>query len=83
MIQLTPLKTIRAFCLECAGRSPKEVRYCSSANCPLYFYRFGRNPSRKGVGPGRIILRQKSVIESAKISKERVLNDDLRNLSHR
>ena len=73
MIRQTPLKTIRVFCLQCGGGSPKEVRYCSSEECPLHFYRFGTNPHRQGVGPGRIILRQKSVTESVKISKERRL----------
>jgi len=30
---------IRAFCLECVGWSPKEVRLCSSPGCPLFKYR--------------------------------------------
>jgi len=30
---------IRAFCLECVGWSPKEVRLCVTQGCPLYKYR--------------------------------------------
>ncbi|NTU49647.1 MAG: hypothetical protein HGA87_01905 [Desulfobulbaceae bacterium] len=51
---LTPLKSIRKHCLGCGGR-PKEVRHCSNTACHLYQFRLGNNPSRKGVGPGRII----------------------------
>lgn len=78
MIPLTPLKTIRSYCLQCAGGHPKEVRYCSVRECPLHFYRFGTNPSRQGIGPGRILFRQKSVIESAKIEKDTALEGDRR-----
>lgn len=78
MINRTPLKTIRIFCLQCGGGSPKEVRYCSSAECPLHLYRFGTNPHRQGVGPGRIILCKKSERESAKIEKDATLNEDRR-----
>ena len=75
MIHLTPLKTIRAYCLQCAGGHPKEVRYCSVQECPLHFYRFGANPHRKGVGPGRIVFSSNSFGESAKIPKERRLQN--------
>lgn len=47
---LTPLKAARAKCLECAGGRPSLVRKCDSEDCPLYLYRFGRNPARKGIG---------------------------------
>ncbi len=30
---------VRAFCLECVGWSPKEVRLCVTKGCPLYMYR--------------------------------------------
>ena len=30
---------VRAFCLECAGWAPKEVRHCTAQGCPLYPYR--------------------------------------------
>jgi hypothetical protein len=46
---LTPVKAIRAFCLECAG-SRVEVRKCQNEKCFLFPYRFGKNPMRKGIG---------------------------------
>lgn len=49
-MNLSPVKAIRAWCLECEGGSPKAVRLCSNDKCHLYLYRMGRNPRRKGIG---------------------------------
>ena len=38
------------FGLNCSGWSQKEVRLCVIPDCPLYPYRSGKNPSRKGIG---------------------------------
>lgn len=43
---LTPIKSIRAHCLDCCGGSPQEVRLCPVENCPLYPYRMGHRPQR-------------------------------------
>ncbi len=48
--QMTPLKAIRAKCLDCAGGSCKEVRLCPNEDCPLHFFRAGKNPNRAGIG---------------------------------
>lgn len=48
--RLSPLKSVRLYCKTVCGGSAKEVRLCTTAECPLYAYRFGRNPSRCGVG---------------------------------
>lgn len=45
---MTPLKAIRAKCLKCCGASYKEVKLCQMSDCPLYPYRFGKNPNLKG-----------------------------------
>lgn len=47
---MTPLKSIRAKCLDCMCDQPMEVRLCPSENCPLWPYRMGHNPNRKGIG---------------------------------
>jgi hypothetical protein len=39
-----PLGSIRAYCLECCGNSPKEVRFCPLTDCPLWPFRFGSKP---------------------------------------
>ena len=38
----TPLKAVRARCLECCGGSNKEVRLCPAEGCPLHPHRMGR-----------------------------------------
>jgi hypothetical protein len=43
-VSLTPMKAIRAHCLECVGWSTPSVRNCASKLCPLYPYRLGRTP---------------------------------------
>jgi len=44
------LKQIRLKCLECSSDSTQEVTDCRFKDCPLYFYRSGHNPKRKGKG---------------------------------
>ena len=40
----SPAKAIRQKCLECSADSPGEVRLCNIKDCPLYPFRFGKNP---------------------------------------
>lgn len=47
---MTPMKAIRAKCLDCCCDSSNEVRLCTIQKCPLYPYRFGKNPNRSGIG---------------------------------
>lgn len=46
----SPLKSIRKKCLDCSCGSYKEVENCVITDCPLYPFRFGTNPKRKGKG---------------------------------
>lgn len=43
----SPLKAIRAKCLDCSGDYINEVRECPITDCPLYPFRMGKNPFRK------------------------------------
>ena len=45
---LTPMKAIRAKCLDCCCGIAQEVKLCPITDCPLYPYRMGHNPNRKG-----------------------------------
>ena len=40
----TPLKAIRAKCLDCCCNQAVEVRLCAAENCPLWEYRMGHRP---------------------------------------
>lgn len=42
---LTPIKAIRAKCLDCTCDNRDEVRLCPSEKCPLHPYRMGRRPT--------------------------------------
>lgn len=47
MAKRTPIKAIRAKCLECSCGSSMEVRMCQVTECPLYEYRFGHRPKKE------------------------------------
>jgi hypothetical protein len=41
---MSPLKAIRAKCLDCSCYQVGEVRFCEAVNCPLWPFRAGRHP---------------------------------------
>jgi len=43
----TPMKAIRAKCLDCSCYQPKEVRLCTVKACPLYPFRMGKRPEKE------------------------------------
>jgi hypothetical protein len=51
--QTSPVKAIREFCIECMGgretgqNYSKLIRECSVQSCPVYNFRFGKNPFHK------------------------------------
>jgi hypothetical protein len=40
----SPLKAIRAKCIDCSGGSFAEARRCEAISCPLWPFRAGRHP---------------------------------------
>lgn len=48
MAEITsPLKAIRAKCLDCCCEQSNEVKLCPASDCPLHPFRFGKSPFRK------------------------------------
>ena len=45
--RLAPIDAIRAKCLYCQG-TPNGVKLCPCKKCPLYAFRFGKEPKRAG-----------------------------------
>ena len=43
---LTPMKAIRARCIDCCGGQLYEVRLCPAEDCPLWVYRMGHRPKK-------------------------------------
>ncbi|WP_319506031.1 hypothetical protein [uncultured Methanolobus sp.] len=72
----TILQTIRKHCLECVCGSIKEVEQCTSENCALYPYRFGKDPkpnsskTNKMAGNNPAQFSSETCCAAAKISLE-------------
>lgn len=47
------VKIMRKYCLECEGGSKEGVKECSTSDCLIHPFRFGKNPAlaRKGKSP--------------------------------
>jgi hypothetical protein len=43
----SPLRAIRAKCIDCSGGNMAEVRRCTVYRCAVYPFRMGRNPNRR------------------------------------
>ena len=43
----SPLKAIKAKCLDCCCGQANEVKLCTCKDCPLFEFRFGKNPYYK------------------------------------
>ena len=48
---LTPIKAIRAKCLECSNFSSPEVANCNVTDCALYPFRFGKTGRKIDLTP--------------------------------
>jgi len=55
---MTPLKAIRAKCLDCSGGSYTEVRFCPVKECVLWQWRFGSYP--------KTVLRKEGTLDGSK-----------------
>ena len=64
---LSPLRAIRATCLDCVCDNRAEVERCQITGCALWPYRMGHNPKRKGVGRGGFTEKQpETAVESGR-----------------
>lgn len=51
---MTPIKSIRAKCLDCCCGQMKEVSHCPITDCPLYPYRMGKRPKQNSEVDGTL-----------------------------
>lgn len=70
---MTPLKAIRAYCMDCSNQSFKEVRLCVIPDCPLFQYRFGHNPKRKGQGGNIAALQKARLVRQGELKNDPAL----------
>jgi hypothetical protein len=68
---LTPIKAIRAKCLDCSAGSDSEVRSCTISACPLWPYRMGKRPEIPGK-PKRTMSPERRALLLAALAKHRV-----------
>ena len=47
VVVLTPIKAIKAKCLDCCCGQRDEVKSCPVTDCPIWDFRLGKNPNRK------------------------------------
>ena len=52
--ELTPIRAIRAYCLECSNYSAYEVTNCTIPTCPLYPFRYGKTGNKREVSEEQI-----------------------------
>lgn len=67
MEKKTALQSIKAKCLDCCLGNPMDVKLCPARDCPLYPFREGHNPNRKGIGnkkPNTNGLKQNNALSS-------------------
>ena len=47
----SPMKAIRAKCMDCTGGQFAEIAECAITDCPLYAFQYGKNPYHKRASP--------------------------------
>lgn len=71
---LTPIKSIRAKCIDCCCGDKTEVRLCTCTNCPLYPYRMGKRPKDTQI-PAEELDTEKSRAYPPKVDESEAPND--------
>ena len=67
----SPIKAIRAKCLDCCCNNSAEVRMCPASDCPLHPFRFGKNPYRTK----REMTDEQRAAAAERLKRARVLRD--------
>lgn len=70
---LTPMKAIRAKCLDCCCGSSEEVKQCPCTDCPLYDFRFGHKPY--------LVKREMTDAQRAALAKAQAARDSKKSLA--
>ena len=62
----TPLKAIKAKCMECSAGSKMEVKNCPVTDCALYLFRFGKGKPKNITDSQRNALKQQAKLNFKK-----------------
>ncbi len=85
---MSPLKALRARCIDCCAGSANEVRLCTAVSCPAWPFRLGSSPWRPPASEAqreaqrqagaRLALRQSaSTVHKGETREEQVLATNL------
>ena len=75
-MEKSPLKAIRAKCLECCCGSAYEVKNCTIHDCNLYPYRLGNNPFRTRSMTDEQKQAVAERLKSARLAKKSLTNNE-------
>lgn len=73
-MELSPLKRIRQYCLQCSGDSPGEVKNCPIKTCPLYDLRLGKTRRTRSMTDEQKQAAAER-LKSARLAKKASLNN--------
>lgn len=68
---ITPIKAIKAKCLDCCYGQREEVKLCPAKDCPLWQFRLGKNPNRS-----RNMTDEQKRAASERLAKARAKRND-------
>ena len=74
-MEKSPLKAIRAKCLECCCGSAYEVKHCPIKSCPLYDLRFGKSGRTRSMTEEQKQAAAER-LKSARLAKKSLTNNE-------
>lgn len=75
-MEQSPLKAIRAHCIECSCGSTSEVKNCVIRDCELWTFRMGNNPFRTRSMTDEQKQAAAERLKSARLAKKSSLNNE-------
>ena len=75
-MEKSPLKAIRAKCLDCCCGQSAEVKNCGIIRCPLHPFRMGNNPFRKREMTEEQKQAAAERLKSARLAKKSLTNNE-------
>jgi hypothetical protein len=69
---MSPLKALRARCIDCCAAQPSEVRLCTAVACPSWPFRMGANPWRKEASDVQREARRKAGVRLARGARKSI-----------
>lgn len=74
-MEKSPLKAIRAKCLDCTCGQASEVKNCPSKQCPLWEYRFGKSERTRSMTDEQKQAAAER-LKSARLAKKSLTNNE-------